>query len=344
MAKEKEGKRTMTTTTSLRPEKQSNPNPNPKPMPNEPSATAKQILLRLRTRAGEIARKRDGEKQNTGELPRWAAENGGMPFAELPLAALYGEGKYPPPRKDFDDSGILALADSIRLHGLLTPLIVRPADGYTLPGDAPDGAGQYTVICGQRRLRALEILGKTTAPCFICLLPEEETAILSLCENIHRRPLSVFEQASAERALLAYATPDELSALLSLPASSVENRLPLEKLTPRERLLISAANLPEQEITALCRSSDPALRMAVLEELCRLKLLERGKNSVENLLSACAASSKLAEGRRLLLQKDLRLFYNSIDRAVRLLRETGVDAAYTVTVDGNRQTITLTLP
>lgn len=301
-----------------------------------------------------ILRELPGTLRGLHDLPRslrerlWASEQrkatdgatetvtvGGMPLRELPLTALYGveEGGFTPPRKDFDDGSLLALADSIRLHGLLQPLVVRPCDK----------GSDYTVVCGQRRLRAMEILGYKKAPCLICRLPAWETAVLALCDNLHRRSLDLFEQAEAEEALLSFATADELSAFLSLPPSAVEERRALRNLSEREKLLIRAAELPESAAVALGRTEDAALRMAVLEALCRTKLTHLGKGAVENLTASCRASAKLGGAGRRLLLKNLRLFYNSIERAVDSVKDAGMKAGYTVREEDDRQVIEIVL-
>lgn len=89
------------------------------------------------------------------------------------------------PRKYFTDEAIFRLADSIRNHGLIQPLTVRKTE---------EG---YELIAGERRLRALKILGKSEVPCVINNVNKEESAHLAIIENIQRENLNMFEQAMA---------------------------------------------------------------------------------------------------------------------------------------------------
>lgn len=248
----------------------------------------------------------------------------------LPVKALR---RSPPgPRRDFEDTALLALADSIRLHGLLVPLLVR---------ETGDPEAPYTVLSGHRRLRALEILGRTHADCLILPAEAEAAALIPLLDNLHRRPLTLFEEAEAEAALPGDAAT--LATALSLPQEQMFARGRLLQFSPKERRLIRAAELPEESAVALAAISDPVTRMAALEDLCR-RIGERGgRDGIASLLQASAASAKLADGRKRLLMRDLRLFYNSIDRAVAAVRETGLRVRYDVRDEGDRQVIEITL-
>ena len=79
------------------------------------------------------------------------------------------------PRRTFSEAAIDALAESIREHGLLSPLLVRRV-----------GPGKYELIAGERRLRALKKLGRTRAEAIIVAAYDMQSAILALIENIQR--------------------------------------------------------------------------------------------------------------------------------------------------------------
>ncbi len=99
------------------------------------------------------------------------------------------------PRRKFDRQALLELSDSIRLHGLLQPvLIVRSPDG--------EGDFSYRLIAGERRLRAAEQAGLAEIPCIVRPASNREMLELSLIENIRRADLNPVERANAYRDLM----------------------------------------------------------------------------------------------------------------------------------------------
>ena len=86
------------------------------------------------------------------------------------------------PRQAFDSEGLRELAASIRRHGILQPLTVRPA-----------GDGQWELVAGERRLRAAKLAGLETVPCIRRAADDRESALLALVENLQRRDLHYLE-------------------------------------------------------------------------------------------------------------------------------------------------------
>ena len=96
------------------------------------------------------------------------------------------------------DDGLRSLADSIRDHGVIEPLIVRRIQ-------SGEGEVTYTLVAGARRLRAAKLAGLTTVPCVTVDAGEEEAAAIAIIENLHREDLNIFEEASAIASLIAVA-------------------------------------------------------------------------------------------------------------------------------------------
>ncbi|MCY0880660.1 MAG: ParB/RepB/Spo0J family partition protein, partial [Firmicutes bacterium] len=94
------------------------------------------------------------------------------------------------PRKSFDDTALQELAQSIAHHGLLQPILVRPV------------GARYQLIAGERRLRAVQILGQTTILVRSYALSDEEALQVALIENLQRADLNVVEEASAYERLI----------------------------------------------------------------------------------------------------------------------------------------------
>ena len=92
------------------------------------------------------------------------------------------------PRAEFDQNGLIRLADSIRRYGIIQPLTVRRAES--------DDIYRYELIAGERRLRAARSLGYLTVPCIIVEADEKLSAEMAIIENLLREDLNMFELAS----------------------------------------------------------------------------------------------------------------------------------------------------
>lgn len=95
------------------------------------------------------------------------------------------------PRREFDENALRELADSIREHGLIQPIVVRPM---------PNGM-TYQIVAGERRWRACKILGMTDVPVIIREMDDAEVAQVAIIENIQRENLNPMEEAAAYKDL-----------------------------------------------------------------------------------------------------------------------------------------------
>ncbi len=123
------------------------------------------------------------------------------------------------PRSDFNDEEIKNLADSINIQGLLQPILVRRNAG-----------GDYEIVSGERRFRALRRLGRDTIPCIVKQsISDREMMEMALVENIQREDLNEIEKAVAYRRLIGeYSyTHEELSAQMGKSRTAVTNTLRL---------------------------------------------------------------------------------------------------------------------
>ena len=121
------------------------------------------------------------------------------------------------PRREFDPAAINELAESIRKHGVLQPLLVRGN------GDA------YQLIAGERRWRAAQLVGLENIPCRVVELDDKQVCEAAIEENLKRQDLNVLEKADAFRRYLEKfgGTVEELSKRLSMNRSTVSNMLRL---------------------------------------------------------------------------------------------------------------------
>ena len=219
------------------------------------------------------------------------------------------------PRRLFDEGALRELAASIRRHGVVQPLVVRRrSDGWEL-------------VAGERRLRAARLAGLATVPCVEAEVDERESALLALVENLQRRDLHYFEEAAAIANYLRQtrSTQEEAAAELGRSPSAVANKLRLLRLSPACQALLLEKGLTERHARALLRLEDEEERL-----LAARRAAERGWNVaqteqyVERRLQELQAAAPA--GRRTYILKDVRLFLNSVDRGLRIVRDAGVEA------------------
>ncbi len=221
------------------------------------------------------------------------------------------------PRQSFEKEAIDALADSIRRYGILQPLSVRLC-----------GTGRYELIAGERRLRAAKQAGFLRVPCVLIAAGERESAELAIIENLQRRDLDFFEEATAILALLReyQLTQEQIAERLSVSQSYVANKLRLLRLDTEQRQMILEGGLSERHARALLRLPESA-RTEAIEHIRRHGLnVAATEEYVERQLAKQSEQPHPRARIRVGALRDLRLFYNSIDRAVATMRRAGVTA------------------
>lgn len=127
------------------------------------------------------------------------------------------------PRTDFDEQSLSELADSIREHGVLQPILLRP-----IP------SGGYRIVAGERRFRASHLAGLTTIPAVIRELNDQQAMEAALVENLQREDLNPVEEAKGYKKLIEYAniTQEEAAQRVGKSRSAVTNAMRLLSLPP----------------------------------------------------------------------------------------------------------------
>jgi len=146
------------------------------------------------------------------------------------------------PRKDFDEQALNELAESIKEHGLLQPILVRSKP-----------SGGYEIIAGERRWRASRIAGLRTVPVVIKEMDEKEAAEVALIENLQREDLNPVEEAMGYRSLMvSYGlTQEQVAERMGKSRSAVANALRLLDLTPNETEALKAGKISAGHARAL---------------------------------------------------------------------------------------------
>lgn len=220
------------------------------------------------------------------------------------------------PRTHFDRKELETLAESIKENGLLQPITLKKR------------GGGYEIVSGERRFRAAALAGKTKIPAIIISVSEEESATLALVENIQRSDLNPFETALAIKGLISqWGITQEMAAKrLSMSQPALNNKLRLLNLSPLEQELIIDSGLTERHARALLRLPCGADRLACIEQIRSRSLNVAG---TERLIDAYL--SKKIRKKPTIFVKDIRLFVNTINKAVDVMQTAGIEADFTKT-------------
>lgn len=220
------------------------------------------------------------------------------------------------PRRYFDEASLSELSRSILRYGIIQPLTVRR------------GTQGYELIAGERRLRAARLAGLREVPCLLARADEEDSPLLALIENLQRRDLHWFEEASAIAKLISvYGLSQEQAAeKLGKSQSAVANKLRLLRLSPDCVALLREHDLSERHARALLRLDDSETRLAAVREI-----VARGYNvaQTEAYIDALLRNAAITPppSRPNYIIKDVRIFLNSIHRQLGIMQRAGVDAA-----------------
>ncbi|MBQ3103488.1 MAG: ParB/RepB/Spo0J family partition protein [Oscillospiraceae bacterium] len=219
------------------------------------------------------------------------------------------------PRRQFDESALRELSQSIARYGVLQPISVRR------------GQDGYEIVAGERRLRAARMAGLREVPCLETKADAEDSAILALIENIQRQDLTFLEEAEAIDALIRRhgLSQEEAARRLGKSQGAVGNKLRLLRLSPYCREILIQGGLTERHGRCALRLEGEQDRVEALTLMARNGwTVRRSEEYIERRLAAQKAAKP--KGRKAYILKDVRLFLNSLDRSVRLMRQSGVAA------------------
>ena len=204
------------------------------------------------------------------------------------------------PRKDFDETALAELADSISQHGLIQPIVVKPTID-----------GTYSIIAGERRWRACRMAGITEVPVIIKVADEQSLMEMALIENLQREDLNAVEEALGYRSLIdGYGlTQDEVAKRMGKSRSAVTNAL---------RLL----NLNEAELEALRRGTISAGHARALlscedEEMRGKMLTAAAEGASVRELEKMAAAAKKAKTAKTAEKRQKPTFYSEVELSLK---------------------------
>ncbi|GKX68448.1 ParB/RepB/Spo0J family partition protein [Inconstantimicrobium mannanitabidum] len=202
------------------------------------------------------------------------------------------------PRKYFDNEKISELAESIKQHGIIQPLLVKKEGEY------------YTIIAGERRWRAAKLLGVKEVPVIEMDLDDKEVLEISLIENIQRQDLNAIEEAKAYKRLISEfkLTQEQLSERIGKSRTAITNTMRLLNLDGRVQNYIIEGIISEGHGRALLALEDKEIQYKVSEKVIDEKLSVR---ELESLLRNINNKKEISEDKSK-EQKELNPYYKDI--------------------------------
>ncbi len=219
--------------------------------------------------------------------------SGSSSISEIPLQQI--EANPNQPRREFDETALNELADSIRSLGIVQPITLREMEN-----------NRYQIIAGERRWRASQIAGLTTIPAYIRTADDENMMQMALVENIQREDLNAIEVALAYQHLIEKydLKQEELSEKIGKNRTTIANTLRLLKLPAQVQMAIKNKRIDKGHARALLGLSDPALQVKLFKEIIDKNYSVR---QVEEIVSQINMGESVKSGTKTLHDKKAML-------------------------------------
>ncbi len=226
------------------------------------------------------------------------------------------------PRRKFDEDALQELSDSIKIHGLISPILVQ------------DRGDHYEIIAGERRWRASKLAGLKEVPVIIGNYSEKEILEISLIENMQRKDLNPIEEARGFKRLVDEydLTQDEIAETLSKSRSAITNSIRLLKLSDKVQEMLIEDLISAGHGRALLAIADTEKQEEVAQRLVDERLNVR---DVEKLVNALKKPAKP----RPVTDEALKVFYHDMEENLKMAVGTKVsisgkgNGAGTVTIE-----------
>ena len=169
------------------------------------------------------------------------------------------------PRKKFDEEALNELASSIKIHGVLQPILVVERNG------------RYLIVAGERRFRASKIAGLKEIPCLVADFNDSEIKEISIIENLQRKDLTPIEEAKAIKQLIDEFgwTQEVVAERLGKSRPAITNTLRLLNLVPEVIQMIEDGKLSAGHAKSLVVVNDPEAQIRLAKQVCEKKLTVR---------------------------------------------------------------------
>lgn len=222
------------------------------------------------------------------------------------------------PRQKFDDVSLSELAESIRAHGVIQPIVVRkrPLAAGQTPSVLNAAPQQYEIIAGERRWRAAQKAGLKSIPVVVSDAAENDTLTLALVENLQREDLNPIEEAEAFHRLhesLGY-TQQEIAEAVGKDRTTIANSLRLLKLPSPVRQQVLSGELTMGHARALLALDDAAeIEKLGREVVARKWSVRQTEKAAQPATSRSKSKSKESESERDVRQRLQRALGTRVD-------------------------------
>lgn len=242
------------------------------------------------------------------------------------------------PRKDFDKKALEELSSSIKSYGVIQPISVRQIK-----------ADSYELIAGERRLRASEIAKLDIIPAIVVEYRDDESAIISLMENLQREDLNFIEEAEGYNNLILdhHFTQQEIAEKIGKSQSTIANKLRLLKLPDNIKKSLLENNLSERHGRALLKLPDDNLKKEVLEKVIKDGLnVSNTENLINGILNDLVNIDEKEEEAKQNVKSliNIRIYLNTIKKAFSAIKDTGIKAEYKEVDKGDYVEVMVKIP
>jgi len=186
------------------------------------------------------------------------------------------------PRKKFDMEKIQMLADSIKTHGVIQPIVVRPVEKG------------YEIIAGERRWKATQKAGLKEIPCIIKDIDERERMEIALIENLQREDLNSLEEAVAYKTLMELydLTQEQISSIVGKSRSHIANIIRLLNLSDDVKNMVISGEITGGHARALLRIADDKVKKEIADKIVQHQLSVR---ETEKLIAGVVENKEMPE-------------------------------------------------
>lgn len=193
------------------------------------------------------------------------------------------------PRKTFDEAALDELADSIRQHGVLQPLLVRPI-----------AAGGYQLVAGERRWRAAKKAGLKEVPVVVKELNDTETMEIAIIENLQREDLNPIEEAEGLQALIDKCgfTQEEVAVSVGKSRPAIANSLRLLRLPEEVRVMTKNGEISAGHARALLAFNNEAMIYEAAQNIVKNKMTVRDVERLAKIKDSASTVSVKRNKRR----------------------------------------------
>jgi len=220
------------------------------------------------------------------------------------------------PRVKFEEEKITELAQTLKTHGLIQPIVVRKKS-----------EDLFEIIAGERRYRAAKSLNWETIPAIIKEMTDTETASIALIENIQRENLSVIEEANAYVQLIRMheLTQEALAQRLGKSQSTIANRIRLLSLPEEVQEAIMNKKISERHARALLKLKGSETQLHLLNIIIDKSLTVREADELIKKHLEGPTTKQKKKTKAKFISKDIRIATNTIRRSLDLIEKTGIN-------------------